>query len=103
MPATLISTAVASVTPRPDRRLAHSVSAGPDLAGGLGITGRYTNPAQTITCCQKNPDSGAFLRVSDGTRTHDRLDHNQELYQLSYAHRGTVESTSARRPRGSRG
>jgi hypothetical protein len=26
--------------------------------------------------------------VSDGTRTHDRLDHNQELYQLSYAHRG---------------
>ena len=29
-----------------------------------------------------------FLRVSDGTRTHDRLDHNQELYQLSYAHQG---------------
>jgi hypothetical protein len=28
--------------------------------------------------------------VSDGTRTHDRLDHNQELYQLSYAHRGTL-------------
>jgi hypothetical protein len=27
-------------------------------------------------------------RVSDGIRTHDRLDHNQELYQLSYAHRG---------------
>ena len=26
------------------------------------------------------------LRVSDGIRTHDRLDHNQELYQLSYAH-----------------
>ena len=25
--------------------------------------------------------------VSDGTRTRDRLDHNQELYQLSYAHR----------------
>jgi hypothetical protein len=24
--------------------------------------------------------------VSDGTRTRDRLDHNQELYQLSYAH-----------------
>ena len=28
----------------------------------------------------------AALRVSDGTRTRDRLDHNQELYQLSYAH-----------------
>jgi hypothetical protein len=28
--------------------------------------------------------------VSDGTRTRDRLDHNQELYQLSYAHRAGV-------------
>ncbi len=28
-----------------------------------------------------------LLKVSDGTRTRDRLDHNQELYQLSYAHR----------------
>jgi hypothetical protein len=29
-----------------------------------------------------------YLRgVSDGTRTRDHLDHNQELYQLSYAHR----------------
>jgi hypothetical protein len=27
-----------------------------------------------------------MLKVSDGARTHDRLDHNQELYQLSYAH-----------------
>ncbi len=27
------------------------------------------------------------MKVSDGTRTRDRLDHNQELYQLSYAHR----------------
>jgi hypothetical protein len=26
--------------------------------------------------------------VSEGTRTPDRLDHNQELYQLSYAHQG---------------
>ncbi len=26
--------------------------------------------------------------VSDGIRTHDRRDHNPELYQLSYAHRG---------------
>jgi hypothetical protein len=26
--------------------------------------------------------------VSDGTRTRDRLDHNQELYLLSYAHHG---------------
>jgi len=27
-----------------------------------------------------------FRGVSDGTRTRGRLDHNQELYQLSYAH-----------------
>jgi hypothetical protein len=27
------------------------------------------------------------VKVSEGTRTPDRLDHNQELYQLSYAHR----------------
>jgi hypothetical protein len=37
----------------------------------------------------------ASRRVSEGTRTPDRLDHNQELYQLSYAHRGIAESTSA--------
>jgi hypothetical protein len=37
-----------------------------------------------------------FMRVSEGTRTPDRLDHNQELYQLSYAHRGANESTSVR-------
>jgi hypothetical protein len=36
------------------------------------------------------------MRVSEGTRTPDRLDHNQELYQLSYAHRGANESTSVR-------
>ena len=35
--------------------------------------------------------------MSEGTRTPDRLDHNQELYQLSYAHRETDESISALR------
>ncbi len=29
--------------------------------------------------------------VSEGTRTPDRLDHNQELYQLSYAHQDGTE------------
>ena len=33
-------------------------------------------------------------RVSDGTRTRDRLDHNQELYQLSYAHHAMREESS---------
>jgi hypothetical protein len=31
-------------------------------------------------------------RVSEGTRTPDRLDHNQELYQLSYTHHGSVRN-----------
>jgi hypothetical protein len=44
---------------------------------------------------QKAPVSRCFVRVSEGTRTPDRLDHNQELYQLSYAHRETAQSTSA--------
>jgi hypothetical protein len=43
----------------------------------------------------KMPISRDFIRVSEGTRTPDRLDHNQELYQLSYAHRGANESTIA--------
>ena len=30
-----------------------------------------------------------------GLEPHDRLDHNQELYQLSYAHRGSAQSTIA--------
>jgi hypothetical protein len=34
--------------------------------------------------------------VSEGTRTPDRLDHNQELYQLSYAHRVGAECTCVR-------
>jgi hypothetical protein len=33
------------------------------------------------------PEADSRRRVSDGTRTRDRLDHNQELYLLSYAHR----------------
>ena len=38
---------------------------------------------------EKSRISRTFVRVSDGIRTHDRLDHNQELYQLSYAHHGS--------------
>ena len=33
---------------------------------------------------------GPAQRVADGTRTHDHLDHNQGLYQLSYRHRGRL-------------
>jgi hypothetical protein len=41
---------------------------------------------------KKNPAlAGLFFEVSEGTRTPDRLDHNQELYQLSYAHHAPQE------------
>ncbi len=33
--------------------------------------------------------------MSEGTRTPDRLDHNQELYQLSYAHRAALNLAAA--------
>lgn len=36
---------------------------------------------------QKPRHSAVSERVDDRIRTGDRLDHNQELYQLSYVHR----------------
>ena len=36
---------------------------------------------------------GALRGVSDRIRTGDRLDHNQELYQLSYAHQAERKSS----------
>ncbi len=46
----------------------------------IGSAYKHENPAV----------AGLFLRVSDEIRTRDRRDHNPELYQLSYAHRGGV-------------
>ena len=40
-----------------------------------------------------------FVRVSDGTRTRDRRDHNPELYQLSYAHHVGRRSLAPDQPR----
>ncbi len=37
-------------------------------------------------------------RVSDGTRTRGRRDHNPELYQLSYAHQDGLSIAPLRRP-----
>jgi hypothetical protein len=42
--------------------------------------------------------AGLRLRVSEGTRTPDRLDHNQELYQLSYAHRAALNLAASASP-----
>ncbi len=39
-----------------------------------------------LQCEPHMPISRSFVKVSDRTRTGDHLDHNQELYQLSYAH-----------------
>ena len=33
--------------------------------------------------------------MADGTRTHDHLDHNQGLYQLSYSHHAQTENSVA--------
>jgi hypothetical protein len=38
--------------------------------------------------------------VDEGTRTPDRLDHNQELYQLSYVHQAPIKSSGWARIRG---
>jgi hypothetical protein len=38
--------------------------------------------------------------VSDGIRTRDRLDHNQELYQLSYAHQAGANLAAGETPDG---
>ena len=38
--------------------------------------------------------------MSEGTRTPDRLDHNQELYQLSYAHHDADVRRSAKASNG---
>jgi hypothetical protein len=44
-------------------------------------------PQQTGRAFERAETFGGKSRgVSEGTRTPDRLDHNQELYQLSYAH-----------------
>src|SRR3954454_3145005 len=44
--------------------------------------------------------AGLSRRVSDGTRTRDRRDHNPELYQLSYAHQVARRSLAAPRALG---
>jgi hypothetical protein len=45
-------------------------------------------PVSRLPCPQRSRPKQPSVKVSEGTRTPDRLDHNQELYQLSYAHQG---------------
>ena len=47
-----------------------------------------SEPRTAPDALDENPAVAGLSRgVSDRIRTGDRLDHNQELYQLSYAHR----------------
>ena len=72
----------------------------PDSGGGLRVP-----PGSPTSAGTPRPIAAqtACLRgVSDGTRTRDRLDHNQELYQLSYAHRAWVKSSLPAAGAGSR-
>ena len=45
---------------------------------------------------RSNANPLLFGRVSDGTRTRGRRDHNPELYQLSYAHQGRLSIAALR-------
>jgi hypothetical protein len=47
---------------------------------------RALTPRRPATSRENPAGAGLSYGVSDGTRTRDRLDHNQELYLLSYAH-----------------
>ena len=99
-----MAVAVAAVLHVHDRQLSGALLSQLDLARLPGFTARATAVETTHALQRKwahigpttsaadvperrNPRaSGGSGRVSDGTRTRDRLDHNQELYQLSYAH-----------------
>ena len=60
------------------------------IRGSAGIKGaHWCGWCQRFEiACEMSVICRAF-KVSDRIRTGDRLDHNQELYQLSYAHRAS--------------
>ena len=61
---------------------------------GLETPGRPTRRRSHHVRSDEAPAlAGASGGVSDGARTRDRLDHNQELYQLSYAHHARDATT----------
>jgi len=51
------------------------------------------NHATTSAARRKRRAKSLIIGVADGTRTHDNRDHNPGLYQLSYSHHGTAESS----------
>jgi hypothetical protein len=71
--------------PRRGRRASRTLDPVPERASGRDVSpsSRYRNGALQ----ERHRPLAADRRVSDRTRTGDHLDHNQELYLLSYAHR----------------
>ncbi len=66
--------------------------------GALAVPGRHPTDAPSMPRAERRTGreagspgtAGPSRGVSEGTRTPDRLDHNQELYQLSYAHQARL-------------
>src|SRR3954462_11913988 len=70
------------------------IEAAPRLVFALALAPAPRSAPPYVSPRAKEPGlPGSFRRVSEGTRTPDRLDHNQELYQLSYAHQAERESS----------
>ncbi len=67
------------------------------LAHPVAHLTKNTPASGSATVAGNRRFAGNSRRVSEGTRTPDRLDHNQELYQLSYAHHGLREASLASR------
>ena len=63
-------------------------------AGSARLRGIRSSEKRRRKSCA---EGATFLgRVADGTRTHDHLDHNQGLYQLSYSHRALGQDSRPR-------
>src|SRR5258707_6882477 len=85
-------------------RIKASAASAPAIARKPGRTGRlrislWPRVGTGRTVSQRDPvqikgRAQRAARVSEGTRTPDRLDHNQELYQLSYAHHASGPKSS---------
>ncbi len=75
---------------------ARSRKVGPD--GTEKLSPRWTPSSwRDARPSDRGADLQGLLRVSDGTRTRGRRDHNPELYQLSYAHRVGLSIAALRR------
>ena len=72
----------------------------PSRAAEAGFARLRRNRSTKQRYRRKSCAAGATFdgEVADGTRTHDHLDHNQGLYQLSYSHRAQRRIAAIRPP-----